>query len=144
MTQATRTETFDVDINKIYQVLCDYESYSEYMTGVDKVSVLEKLSDSEFLVEYQINVIKKLKYVLKLVQTEPTQVKWTFDSGDLFKVNQGSWDLKDLGDGKTEVTYNVEIQAKGFIPGSGKIAQKLTETQLPGLMSSIKERAKAL
>ena len=101
MTQATRTETFDVDINKIYQVLCDYESYSEYMTGVDKVSVLEKLSDSEFLVEYQINVIKK-------------------------------------------VTYNVEIQAKGFIPGSGKIAQKLTETQLPGLMSSIKERAKAL
>ena len=144
MTQATRSETFDVDINKVFQVLCDYQSYSEYMTGVDKVSVLEELSASEFLVEYQINVIKKLKYVLRLVQTEPTQVKWSFESGDLFKVNNGSWDLKDLGDGKTEVTYNVEIQTKGFIPGSGKIAQKLTETQLPGLMSSIQERAKAL
>ena len=143
MAHATRSEVFDVDINNIYEVLLDYEKYPEFMTGVDKVTILDS-SESESRVEYQINVIKKLNYILKLEQSRPTQISWSFESGDLFKVNSGSWNLKDLGDGKTEVVYNVEVEAKGFFPGSGKIAQKLTETQLPGLMESIRERAKSL
>ena len=113
------------------------------MTGVDKVTTLES-SETSAKVEYEINVIKKLRYTLNLKQTKPTEISWSFNSGDLFKVNEGAWKLKDLGDGKTEVEYSVDIDIKGFIPGSGKIAEKLTETQLPGLMKSVCDRAKAL
>ncbi len=143
MAVASRKEVFNVDINKVYDVLLDYEKYSEFMTGVDKVEVLE-FNEESSRVEYNINVVKKLKYILSLKQQRPTKISWSFESGDLFKKNEGAWELEDLGDGKTQVNYTVEIEAKGFIPGAGKIAQKLTETQLPGLMKSIEQRAKAL
>ncbi len=143
MAKANRTEVFDAPIENVYAVLLDYESYPDFMTGVDKVTTLES-SETSAKVEYEINVIKKLRYTLNLKQTKPTEISWSFNSGDLFKVNEGAWKLKDLGDGKTEVEYSVDIDIKGFIPGSGKIAEKLTETQLPGLMKSVCDRAKAL
>ena len=64
MAHATRSEVFDVDINNIYEVLLDYEKYPEFMTGVDKVTILDS-SETESRVEYQINVIKKLNYIFK-------------------------------------------------------------------------------
>ncbi|OIQ16465.1 MAG: hypothetical protein BM556_15095 [Bacteriovorax sp. MedPE-SWde] len=143
MAKASRTEIFEAAIENIYKVIVDYESYPEFMTGVSSVSV-DNFSDKGAKVTYSINMIKKLTYTLDLVHDEPRKVSWSFDSGDLFKVNNGSWELKDLGDGTTEVTYNIELDIKGFFPGAGTVTKKLTETQLPSMMKSVCERANNL
>jgi len=139
MPSTSRTEVFNVDINTIYETLLDYESYPEFVDGVSAVHVLEA-DENGARVEYSLNLIKKFKYILKLEHNRPTGISWSFESGDIFKKNVGSWELKDLGDGTTEVTYNLDLDIKGFVPGA--IVKKLTSSSLPAMMESYHQRAK--
>lgn len=140
MAEATTTVTFDAPIDKVFEVLVDYESYPEFVDGVSSVNVIEQ-NEEGATVEYGLNLIKKFKYTLNLEHVRPTSVSWSFDSGDLFKINQGSWELEDNGDGTTEVTYSVELDVKGFFPGSGKIIKTLTSVNLPNMLEAYEKRA---
>jgi len=140
MASVSRTETFDVEIEKLYDVIVDYNSYPEFVDGVSSINVLEQTEGSA-RVEYGLNLIKKFKYTLSLSHKRPTSVSWEFESGDLFKKNNGSWELVDLGNGQTEVTYSLDVDVKGFVPKS--IISKLTDSSLPAMMKSYRERAAA-
>ncbi|MBT6325436.1 MAG: hypothetical protein HOJ35_05665, partial [Bdellovibrionales bacterium] len=140
MGQASRTEVFDVEIDKLYNAIINYESYPEFVDGVNKVNVIQK-SDDSAEIEYSLNMIKEFKYTLKLEQNYPSKVTWDLKSGDLFKSNSGEWSLVDLGNGKTEVTYNIDVDFKVFAPKM--IVNKLVSNNLPAMMNSFKERALA-
>ncbi len=140
MANATRTEVVDVDINKLYEVITDYARYPEFVDGVSSTKVLSQ-NETQAKVEYSVNMIKSFKYVLSTSQVKPTKVSWVLESGDLFKKNDGSWTLKDLGNGKTEVTYSLEVDFKMFAPNA--ILTALTEKNLPVMMQSFFKRAKA-
>lgn len=139
MATATRTEVVDVDINKLYDVIVDYAKYPSFVDGVSDVKVISQ-NDTSAKVEYSVNMIKSFKYTLATKQSKPTNISWTLDSGDLFKKNNGEWKLKDLGNGKTEVTYTLEVDFKMFAPNS--ILTALTQKNLPIMMESFFKRAK--
>jgi coenzyme Q-binding protein COQ10 len=138
MASIERTEIFDVEIDKIYNVILDYSKYTEFVAGVDKVEVLEQNDDSA-KVKYSLNLIKTFNYVLKLKHEKPNRVSWTLESGDIFKTNAGSWDLKDLGDGTTEVTYKLDVDFKIFAPKM--IINKVVSSNFPAMMKAYKKRA---
>ena len=140
MATATRTEIVDVDINKLYDVITDYAKYADFVDGVSSTKVISQ-SETSAKVEYSVNMIKSFKYTLATTQVRPTKVSWVLDSGDLFKKNDGQWLLKDLGGGKTEVTYTLEVDFKMFAPNS--ILTALTQKNLPVMMQSFFKRAKA-
>lgn len=140
MASATRTETVDVDINKLFDVLVDYNKYPEFVDGVSEIKVISQ-SETAAKVEYSINMIKNFKYIINIKQERPSRLSWTLDSGDLFKKNDGEWKLKDLGNGKTEVTYTLDLDFKMFAPSS--ILSALTSKNLPVMMESFFKRAKA-
>ena len=142
MASATRTEVMNASKENILAVLKDYESYSEFMDGVSSVKVLEKKGNVS-KAQYDLNVIKTFSYVLELTESEDG-ISWTFDSGDIFSVNNGSWELEDLGDGTTEVTYNIEVEIKIKMMGTGMITKKLVNTSLPSMMKSVEKRAQNL
>ena len=139
MPQATRTETWDAPIETIYNVITNYSEYPEFVEGCSTVNVLEQ-SETDARVEFGLNFIKKFKYILHLKHTKPTEISWSLESGDIFKKNEGSWQLKDLGDGKTEVTYGLEVEIKGFAPKT--LVNSLTEKNLPAMLKSYHERCK--
>ena len=139
MATASRTEIVEVDINKLYDVITDYAKYPDFVDGVSSTKVLSQ-NDSSAKVEYSVNMIKSFKYTLATTQVRPTKISWVLDSGDLFKKNDGMWTLKDLGNGKTEVTYTLEIDFKMFAPNS--ILTALTQKNLPIMMESFFKRAK--
>lgn len=139
MPQATRVEIWDAPIDKIYSVLTDYNSYPEFVDGCSSINILEQ-TEAQSKVEFGLNFIKKFKYILVLNQTKPTEISWSLESGDIFKKNDGSWKLKDLGDGRTEVTYGLEVEIKGFAPKT--LVNSLTEKNLPAMLKSYHERAK--
>lgn len=143
MASAQRTEIMEASVENIYKVLCDYDSYSDYMDGVSNVGVIERNGNS-VMAKYDINMIKKFSYVLKLDEVENKSVSWSFVEGDIFSHNDGSWILKDLGDGTTEVEYNVDVDIKVKMMGSGMIVKKLVNTSLPALMKSVEKRAQEL
>jgi ribosome-associated toxin RatA of RatAB toxin-antitoxin module len=140
MATASRTEIVDVDINKLYDVIVDYAKYADFVDGVSSTKVISQ-SDTSAKVEYSVNMIKSFKYTLATTQVRPTKISWVLDSGDLFKKNDGQWLLKDLGGGKTEVTYSLEVDFKMFAPNS--ILTALTQKNLPVMMESFFKRAKS-
>lgn len=143
MASASKTVTMDVSIDKIYSVLKDYESYPDFMDGVEKVEVIAR-DAGKVKARYSLNLIKKFSYTLDLVEDEPNSLKWTFDEGDLFSVNNGAWELEDNGDETTTVTYSLEADIKIKMMGAGMITKKLTEVQLPSMLKAVEKRAKSL
>ena len=98
---------------------------------------------NKVLAKYDLNVIKTFSYVLELTEND-NGLSWTFSKGDIFAVNSGSWELNDLGDGTTEVTYNIEVEIKIKMMGTGMITKKLVNTSLPSMMKSVEKRAQNL
>jgi len=141
MAFAERTEVFDVEIEKVYQILTDYSNYSEFMDGVKSVEVLSR-DGNKLQAEYHLSIIKKFNYTINLIEEAPTKLSWTFESGDFFSKNNGSWTLTDLGNGKTEVAYHLDVEFKVKVPGM--ISRKLVSSNLPSMMKSVCKRAKAL
>ena len=139
MATASRTEIVDVDINKLYDIIIDYAKYPDFVDGVSAIKVLSQ-NETSAKVEYSLNIIKSFKYIINTKMERPVHVKWTLDSGDLFKKNDGEWKLKDLGNGKTEVTYSLDIDFKLFAPSS--ILSALTDKNLPVMMQSFFKRAR--
>lgn len=143
MASAQRTELMEASAESIYKVLTDYNSYGDYMDGVSKVEVIER-NGNTVLAKYDINMIKKFSYVLKLEEVENKSISWSFVEGDIFSMNSGSWVLNDLGNGTTEVEYSVEVDIKVKMMGSGMIVKKLVNTSLPALMKSVEKRAQEI
>ena len=139
MASVEKTIVFDVPIDAIYETLIAYEQYPEFVDGVDEIKVLES-NEEGARVEYSLNVIKKLNYILTLSHEKPHRLSWELESGDIFKKNSGSWELKDLGDGTTEVKYNLDVDVKLFVPKM--IAKKLVEGNLPRMLKAYEEQAK--
>lgn len=137
MAKAERTEIFDVPADKFYQAIIDYSSYPDFVDGMKAVKI-----DGD-KVTYTLNLIKEVTYTLKMSHKENQEVSWSLVSGDLMKVNNGKWTLKDLGNGKTEVTYALEVELKGFLPGLGMIEKTLVSTNLPLNMKAFAKRAQS-
>jgi ribosome-associated toxin RatA of RatAB toxin-antitoxin module len=112
------------------------EGYQEIQqTGINVIFAVNR---------FTINIIKEISYTINLKHIPNKEVSWTLVTGDMMKVNNGKWTLKDLGGGKTEVNYNLEIEFKGFLPGLGMIEKTLVSTNLPLTMKAFSKRAQEL
>ena len=143
MARAERTEIFDVPCDKFYQAIIDYKSYPKFVDGVSSVEVKNESADGAN-VTMNLNMIKTITYTIKLNHKANQEVSWSLVDGDMMKVNNGKWTLKDLGGARTEVTYSLEVELKGFLPGLGMIEKTLVNTNLPTAMKSFAKRAASL
>ena len=140
MAGAQATEVFNCSVKEFYAILSDYEKYPEFLAEVKQCKVIEK-RENQKLVEFQVAMIKTFSYRLWMTETEPSRISWLLDSGDLFKVSSGSWDLKEEA-GRTSAIYSVEAKFKVFVPGP--VAKALVNVNLPNMMSSYHKRVKDL
>ena len=141
MSGAQTTELFNCKKEDFYKIITDYENYPEFLQGVNKCEVVE-IKGKNKLVEYTIYLIKTFKYRLLMDESGgPDKLTWTLDSGDLFKVSNGFWELSAEGD-KTRATYSVEAKFKVFVPGP--VAKALVSVNLPSMMSSYHKRVAEL
>jgi coenzyme Q-binding protein COQ10 len=137
MGKATTSATFDAPIERAFKVISDYGSYPQFMSDVKRVSVIES-SPEKKLVEFELQIIKSIRYQLWMTEVANTEVAWRFHSGEMFKENTGSWKLKDLGGGKTQAEYSIDAKFGMFVPGM--IEKKLIEVNLPTMMKAFKAR----
>ena len=140
MPKVERTEIFNVDIKSLYEVLTDYESYPEFVDGVSDINVIKK-TKTKAEVEFIINLIKKFTYVLEIKQKDCASISWSLIEGDIFKKNTGGWTLKDMGDKGVKVTYQLEVEFKGFAPKV--VVNKLVANNLPAMMTNLRVSSSA-
>lgn len=141
MPGAKRTIIINTPPDVLFGVITDYEKYPEFLSEVDKIEVISKTGNST-RVRYTVSLLKKVQYTIDLVATPNTSVRWTLVESGLMRSNVGGWALRDLGDGRTEATYDVEVVPKGlWVPKS--IVTMLTNKSLPSTLESFKKRAEA-
>lgn len=143
MARAERTEIFDVPVDKFYKAIIDYKAYPKFVDGMKSVEIKNESSDGAN-VTFNLNLIKEISYTLKMLHKPNQEVSWSLVGGDLMKINNGKWILKDLGGARTEVTYSLEVELKGFFPGLGMIEKTLVSTNLPSNMKAFAKRASSL
>lgn len=140
MSGVSATEVFNCSVPEFWSIVSDYEKYPEFLAEVKKCNVVDKQA-SRKLVEFHVSMIKNFSYRLWMNETPTQHMDWVLDSGDLFKVSTGSWDLQDEA-GRTRATYTVDAKFKVFVPGP--IAKALVNVNLPNMMSSYHKRVKEL
>lgn len=143
MARAEKTEVFDVPCEKFYKAIIDYKGYPQFVEGMKSVEIQNESADGA-TVKFNLSLIKDISYTLKLSHKPQTEVSWSLVGGDMMKINNGKWTLKDLGGARTEVTYSLEVELKGFLPGLGMIEKTLVSTNLPLNMKAFAKRAASL
>jgi ribosome-associated toxin RatA of RatAB toxin-antitoxin module len=130
----------EVPAKVIYEVVSDFESYPDFLPDVKKTSVTKKGKGVQ--AEFEISVIKTIRYTLDFSLVPNKKVSWTFVKGDVFKDNSGEWTFEEVKKGQTKVTYSVDVDFGLFVPSL--ITKKLVGSNLPTMMKRFKERAESL
>ncbi|MCP4867549.1 MAG: SRPBCC family protein [Proteobacteria bacterium] len=141
MAGATSTVVIDCTQSDFYSVITDYEKYPEFLPDMEEVRVVSR--DGHAVdAHFTLNLVKELKYVLRLVETEAQNgLEWTLVEGP-FKRNNGTWTLTDAEGGKTHASYSIEVSVDVFLPGT--LVNRLVGQTLPATLKAFKERAEAL
>jgi coenzyme Q-binding protein COQ10 len=140
MPGASTSIVMDVPAKAIYDVVTDFENYPEFLPDVKKATVLKKGKNLQ--AEFEISVIKTIRYTLSFTTVPGKKVSWTFVKGDVFKDNTGEWTFEEVKKGQTRVTYNIEVDFGLFVPSL--ITNKLVGRNLPAMMKHFKDRAEGL
>jgi len=133
---AKTTEVFNCSVQEMFDIVKDYEKYPEFLQEVKSCRVVDEQAGRK-LVEYEVSVVKTIKYTLWMEEDGSEHIKWDLAGGDVFKDNHGKWTFEDEA-GKCRATYEVECAFKGFVPGP--IAKALVQVNLPNMMSSYHKR----
>ena len=142
MAAVTKEIVFARPPEAVFEVLADYARYPEFVPGIKGCRVLPGRPARE--VEYELDLgLKRIKYVLRHVETRPTRLTWSLVSGEMMKVSNGEWALSAEG-GVTRARYTVDIQISKppLIPQSviDKVSDELTRVQLPRTLEAFKAR----
>ena len=146
MPQAHRSIVIDVTPEQLVSVITDFEKYPEFLPEVSKLTVTNR-TDKSAEVHYEIEVIKKIKYSLRMDwqgENGKYRIAWRLLNSDLLKKNEGAWELRPEGEGKTHADYSLDLQIGGFIPVPAAITNKLAEQSLPALLNNFKTRAEKI
>lgn len=127
-----------VDRDKLWKVIVDYVKYPEFVEGAEKVKILSR-EGGKVRIEYGISLLSKdITYTLDHFEDAPNGMRWEIVDSNILKANSGSWKLNDLGGGKTEVTYSLDLDFKIYVPGM--ILNGLVKSQLPKMLESFEKR----
>lgn len=141
MPSVSKTIEIKASPKRCYEVITDYENYPEFFKELHEVQVSEKKGNTA-LVTYEINLIKKIHYTLKMVGKPHKRVEWTFVEGDIMKDNHGFWELEEIKKGVTRATYNIDITFGLFVPSL--ITKKLIGFNLPAMLQACKEKVESI
>jgi ribosome-associated toxin RatA of RatAB toxin-antitoxin module len=139
MAKAEIQEVVSADRDKLFQAIAKYEDYPQFVDGCEAVSV-ERKGAGKARATYKVNMMKEVNYTLDHTEDAAAGiVQWTMVSSDSFKLNNGRWELKSVGPGKTEVKYELELEFNFSVPGF--ILNKLIKGTLPSMVKSFVKRA---
>ena len=105
----TASADIDAPIDEVWAVVEDVLSAPEWQGGLVAMSALERDGDGRpTLVETENDIkVRHVKTEVRFSYAPPARLGWTQEKGDLKSV-EGSWELEDLGDGRTRATYTLD------------------------------------
>lgn len=138
MPTTEQTVVINAPIDRVFDVIVDYERYPEFLPEMKHVEIISR-HDGVSVVSFELEIIMRLGYTLRLQEDRPHAVTWSLDNAKMMAANDGAWRLEALGDEQTRATYGLEVKLRGLIPKS--VSTRLVGTTLPETLSRFKARA---
>jgi carbon monoxide dehydrogenase subunit G len=103
------SEEVNASIDEVWAVVEDVLTAPDWQGGLIKMTALETDDDGRAtLVETENDLkVRTAKTRVRFSYEPPTRLSWVQEKGDLKSV-EGAWELEDLGDGRTKVTYRLD------------------------------------
>jgi len=141
MAGATRSIEINASADVLYDVITDYERYPEFLSDMESARVIR--SDGEDAqVEFTLNLIKRIQYTLDLKGQKPNRLSWSLARAKMFRHNDGSWEIEELGPDRVRATYSIDIGFFVLVPRT--ISNRLVGSSLPATLEAFKQRAELL
>ena len=101
----------DAPIERCWAVVQDVATAPQWQHSLERVDVLERDEHDRAVVCDTVTdaKISKVHSRVRFSYRQPTLVSWTQFEGDDLDLMSGSWRLEDLGNGRTRVTYSIEV-----------------------------------
>jgi ribosome-associated toxin RatA of RatAB toxin-antitoxin module len=139
----------EAPIEAVYTVAADAEGAPRWQPEIEVTECLERDADgNQALVRVETETpVKRLVSTLRYSYESPTAISWVQEDGDL-KAVEGSWELADLGEGRTRATYRLEVDPGRILglairgPVVDTLRKKMVET-MPGKLKAFVEGAQA-
>lgn len=99
----------EASIEAVYAVAADVEGSPQWQPEIKVAECVEREGDEQTLVHMETDAkVRTLGADMRFSYEQPARIAWAQEEGDLKSV-EGSWELEDLGDGRTSVTYSLEV-----------------------------------
>jgi carbon monoxide dehydrogenase subunit G len=105
----TSTEEIEAPLEHVWELVADVEAAPDWQGGLNAVRALERDGEGRAtLCESETDAkFRTVKTIVRFSYDPPTRLSWDQEKGDLKSVH-GSWELEDVGDGRTRATYRIE------------------------------------
>lgn len=106
----TSTAEIDAPLERVWKLVEDVESAPQWQGGLKSMRALEHDGEGRAtLCESESDAkVRSIKSTVRFTYDGPQRLSWRQESGELKSVD-GSWDLADLGGGRTRATYSLEV-----------------------------------
>lgn len=100
----------EAPIGEVYRVAADVEGSPRWQPEIKVAECLERDRDgNQVLVHMETDAkVRRLGSDIRFSYEAPGRISWVQEDGDL-KAVEGSWELEDLGEGRTRATYWLEV-----------------------------------
>jgi ribosome-associated toxin RatA of RatAB toxin-antitoxin module len=142
--QTTSSIVIDAEPAAVMAVIADFEAYPQWAKGVQRAEVVKPgAGDRAEQVFFSLDVSPiKDEYTLAYVWHGDTKVTWTLVEGKMLKALDGVYLLRDLGNGSTEVTYQLALDVS--IPLIGMLKRKGEKILIDTALKGLKKRVESL
>lgn len=99
----------DAPLQDVWAVVEDVLSAPDWQGGLDAMRALDRdEAGRPLLVETENDIkVRRVTSRVRFRYEGPERLSWTQEQGDMKSV-EGSWELEDLGEGRTRATYTLD------------------------------------
>ncbi len=100
----------EAPIDEVYAVAADVEGSPRWQPEIKIAECIEHDGEgNQTLVHMETDAkVRRLGSEIRFSYAAPSRISWVQEDGDLKSV-EGSWELEDLGGGRTRATYQLEV-----------------------------------
>ena len=108
--KGSSTAEIDAPLEHVWAIVEDVEDAPNWQGGLKGLHPIERDGDKRpTLCESESDgKVRTIKSIVRFTYDEPTTLRWHQEKGDLKSVD-GSWQLEDLGGGRTRATYALDV-----------------------------------
>ena len=129
----------------VFRVVKDVQAYPKFLghLGMTDCTIDQDQGRTCIVTNHLKKLGASFSFTLKYeIDEAAKKLTWSLVKAPFMSKNDGSWELKDLGNGRTRATYTVEVKFGFLVPQA--IVSVLVSSDLPALLEAFKKRAESL